>query len=74
MPQVNEVLLGTLLDGRQSVLVETEGEEDVRHLIAEKVIQSGLKLYGLKTQTMSLEDVFMDLTAEQQEEEREEES
>ena len=71
MPQVREVLLSEPLNGHQSVFVETEGEEDVRHLIAQKVIQSGLELYGLNTQTMSLEEVFMDLTAEEEEEERE---
>ena len=72
MPQVREVFLGEPLNGHQSVLVETEGEEEIRHLIAQKVIQSGLELYGLNTQTMSLEDVFMDLTAEEEEEEEEE--
>ena len=69
MSQVKNVRFGEPKDSHQSVFVETDGQEDIRSVVARKVIDSGLDLYQLKTQAMSLEDVFFELTTEEVEEE-----
>ncbi len=71
-PQVRSVSLGEPQNAHRTVLVETEGEEDVRHLIAQKVIESGLELYQLRKKSVSLEEVFVQLTTEEEKEEEEE--
>ncbi|MDA2930569.1 ABC transporter ATP-binding protein [Acidobacteria bacterium AH-259-O06] len=71
IPQVKNVSLGEPQNARQPVLVETEGSADVRHLIARKVIESGLDLYRLSTQTMTLEEIFVKLTTEEETQEEE---
>ncbi len=72
-PQVRSVSLGEPQNAHRTVLVEIEGEEDVRHLIAQKVIESGLELYQLRKKSVSLEEVFVQLTTEEEKEEEEEE-
>jgi len=66
IPQVKSVSVGAPRNAHSSVLVETEGEKDVRHLLAQKVIGSGLELYQLRTRSISLEDVFVQLTTEEE--------
>ncbi len=67
--QVRSVSLGEPQNAHRTVLVEIQGEEDVRHLIAQKVIESGLELYQLRRQSVSLEEVFVQLTTDEEKEE-----
>ena len=66
IPQVKHVSWGDPSQGRHRLFVEVEGKDEVRHLIARKIIESGLDLYQLKTQTMTLEEIFLQLTTEEE--------
>ncbi|MFB3904253.1 MAG: ATP-binding cassette domain-containing protein [Acidobacteriota bacterium] len=68
IPNIKNVLVGTpqSQDGHHRISVDVEGKEDVRHLIARKVLDSGFELYGLKSQTMTLEEIFLQLTTEEE--------
>lgn len=66
IPQVRNVSLGGSQNGRHQVFVDTEGREDVRNLVARKVIESGMDLYQLKAQGMTLEEIFLKLTTEEE--------
>ncbi len=48
-----------------AVTVESQTERDLRSQIAAHVIGSGFELYELRTETLSLEDVFRQLTTEE---------
>ena len=72
IPQVKSVVVGRLEGDHHSVSVETKGADDIRHLIARKVIDSGLELFELREQSMTLEEVFVKLTTEEKEVEEEE--
>jgi ABC-2 type transport system ATP-binding protein len=48
-----------------AVTVESQNEHDLRSQIAARVIGSGFELYELRTETLSLEDVFRQLTTEE---------
>ncbi len=52
-------------DGRHRVTVAVRGERDLRPLLARTVIEAGLDLYELDRRTMSLEEVFVELTTEE---------
>ncbi|MCH8016650.1 MAG: ABC transporter ATP-binding protein [Acidobacteria bacterium] len=69
IPDVKSVSVGEPRKDHSPVLVETEGAKTVRHLIAQKVIGSGLELYQLRTRSISLEEVFVQLTTEEEEKE-----
>jgi ABC-2 type transport system ATP-binding protein len=62
LPNVAEVVMGESRDGRQLIYVETDGKEDVRPLVAQRVVAAGLPLYQLRSQTMTLEEIFLKLT------------
>lgn len=66
IPDVRNVSLGESQNDHSSVFVETEGAKNIRHLIAAKVIGSGLELYQLRTRSISLEEVFVELTTEEE--------
>jgi ABC-2 type transport system ATP-binding protein len=72
IPQVKSVSMGQIESNHHSVSVEIQGAEDIRHVIARKVIDSGLELFHLSAQSMTLEDVFVELTTEEKEVEEEE--
>jgi ABC-2 type transport system ATP-binding protein len=57
------------LDGDEaySFSVETELKKDVRSKIARKVVENGYDLLELRTLTMSLEEVFLQLTTQEEE-------
>ncbi len=60
--------VGDSEDGRhQRLVVESEGSEEIRHLMARAVLQSGCELYQLRTERMTLEEVFLKLTTEEEE-------
>ena len=65
IPQVRDVSLGQPQGNYYPVLIEADGTQDVRHLIARKVIESGLDLCRLSAQTMTLEEIFVELTTEE---------
>ena len=66
IPDVKRVSVGEPKNDHSPVFVETEGEQNVRHRIAQKVIGSGLELYQLRTRSISLEEVFVQLTTEEE--------
>ncbi len=68
LPHIKNVLIGTpqAQDGHHRVSVDVDGKQDIRHLIARTVLDSGFELYGLRTQTMTLEEIFLQLTTEEE--------
>lgn len=55
------------LDGSTHVLatIESEPGREVRNKVAARVIERGFELYELKAVTLSLEDIFLQLTTEE---------
>ncbi|MFN0120520.1 MAG: ABC transporter ATP-binding protein [Blastocatellia bacterium] len=51
---------------RLSVTVENNSGHDIRHQIAARVIGQGLDLYELRAMTLSLEDIFRQLTTDEE--------
>lgn len=49
-------------NGLQSVLVESRPGVDLRSQIATRIVTGGFELYELRSETLSLEDVFRELT------------
>ena len=66
LPQVRNVTTAEPQDGCYRVTIEVEGKEEVRHEIARRIVESGLELYQLKTQAMTLEEIFLKLTTEEE--------
>ena len=66
IPQVQKVLISEATNGHHPVTVEADGQAEIRHLVSQKVIQAGLELYQLRTKAVSLEDVFLKLTTEEE--------
>jgi gliding motility-associated transport system ATP-binding protein len=56
------------LDGNNafSYSVETELKKDVRSLLARKIVESGFDLLEMRTMSMSLEEVFLQLTTKEE--------
>jgi ABC-2 type transport system ATP-binding protein len=52
-------------DGPASYLVETERREDLRPELARRVVARGWQLRELRTQELSLEEIFMELVTEE---------
>lgn len=53
--------------GRLSVRVESEPGRDLRSVLASRVVQSGFELYELRAVSLSLEDIFLKLTTQEEE-------
>jgi ABC-2 type transport system ATP-binding protein len=51
-------------DGHMIATVEAAPGKDIRSLIAAKVVEKGWELYELRGVTMSLEDIFLELTTD----------
>lgn len=66
IPQVQSVVIAEAQNGHHPVTVEADGQAEIRHLVSQKVLQAGLELYQLKTEAVSLEDVFLELTTEEE--------
>lgn len=49
-----------------AVTVESERERDLRNVVAARVVSSGFDLYELRTLGLSLEEIFLQLTTEEQ--------
>jgi ABC-2 type transport system ATP-binding protein len=56
---------------RLSVVVESEPGTDLRSMIAAIVVGQGFDLYELRAMSLSLEDIFLQLTTEEQHQQRE---
>jgi len=52
-------------DGPGSYLVETDRHEDVRPVLARKVVARGWQLREMRTQEVSLEEIFMELVTDE---------
>jgi ABC-2 type transport system ATP-binding protein len=66
---VREIAATPLRDGgRLSVLVDVSPEQDVRSQVAARIVQGGFDLYELRSERMSLEEIFLQLTTEESEE------
>jgi ABC-2 type transport system ATP-binding protein len=55
------------VDGRHRFQVEGELRKDIRSDLARTIVQSGWGLYELQAETMSLEDIFLELTTAEEE-------
>jgi len=51
--------------GHATATVEISGGKDVRNLIAAKIVEKGWPLYELRGVSLSLEDIFLQLTTEE---------
>ena len=67
LPQVGLVETGPRNGGRTNLLVESESTQDIRPAIARMVVERGLDLLRLQRRTMTLEQVFRELTTEEEE-------
>ena len=54
-------------DGHCEFSIDTELKRDLRSQIARKIVESGYELLELKTMSMSLEEVFLQLTTKEEE-------
>ena len=65
IPGVNRVQIeGARADGGVTATVESAPGQDVRSQIAAKVVEKGWGLYELRGVSLSLEDIFLELTTE----------
>ena len=62
MPGVTQVRQLEETDGRHRFQVEGELRKDIRSDLARTIVQNGWGLYDLHAETMSLEDIFLELT------------
>src|SRR5207237_1411841 len=62
MPGVVVVRQAGDSDGRHRLQVEAELRKDIRSDLARTIVQNGWGLYELQSATMSLEDIFLELT------------
>lgn len=63
--QIRNISIGEPGNGRHPVVIDTEGKEEIRNRIARKVVESGLELYQLRAEAMTLEEIFLKLTTEE---------
>ncbi len=64
--QIKNISIAESEQGRHRVVIDVEGKEEIRNQIARKVVESGLELYQLKAQVMTLEEIFLELTTEEE--------
>jgi ABC-2 type transport system ATP-binding protein len=55
------------VNGTHRLRLISEGQEEVRHLISRRCIEAGYDLYGLQSEGMTLEEVFLKLTTTEEE-------
>jgi ABC-2 type transport system ATP-binding protein len=61
----NVTLIGTVED-RYRFSIESDGGSEIRHLISRQLIQGGFDLYQIHSESMTLEEVFLTLTTEEE--------
>jgi ABC-2 type transport system ATP-binding protein len=65
IPGTSRVQLdATRADGHLTATVEAAPGKDIRNLIAAKIVEKGWELYELRGVSMSLEDIFLELTTD----------
>jgi ABC-2 type transport system ATP-binding protein len=64
IPGVSRVQMNPVANGRVSATVETAAGQELRSQIAAKIVQSGWALYELHGLSLSLEDIFLELTTD----------
>jgi ABC-2 type transport system ATP-binding protein len=65
IPGTSRVQLdATRADGHLTATIEAAPGKDIRSLIAAKVVEKGWELYELRGVSMSLEDIFLELTTD----------
>jgi ABC-2 type transport system ATP-binding protein len=52
-------------DGLLTATIETAQGQDIRNVIAEKIVEKGWPLYELRGVSLSLEDIFLELTTDE---------
>jgi len=62
MPGVVDVRKVGDFDGHHQLQIDGELRKDIRSDLARTIVQNGWGLYGLQSATMSLEDIFLELT------------
>jgi hypothetical protein len=67
VPGVANVLPAEARDGRASFRVESAQGQHIRPALARAVVEAGWQLHELHAATMSLESIFLELTASTQE-------
>src|SRR5437870_6062302 len=67
MPGVVDVRKIADTDGRHRFQVDGELRKDIRSDLARTIVQNGWGLYELQAETMSLEDIFLELTTAEEE-------
>lgn len=63
---VKQVTGPSTVDSHQLFYVEMETTDEIRHRLVRSVIESGCELYQIRTDTMTLEEVFLKLTTEEE--------
>jgi gliding motility-associated transport system ATP-binding protein len=68
MPGVVDIEKIAESDGRHRLQVEGELHKEIRSDLARTIVQNGWGLYELQAETMSLEDIFLELTTAEESE------
>jgi ABC-2 type transport system ATP-binding protein len=68
IPGVSNILLGEPRNGHDRVWVETEPGKEIRHLVSRAVVEHGFELYQIRNEAMTLEEIFLRLTTEEDQE------
>lgn len=66
IPGVRNVILGEPKGGHDRALIEISPEEDIRPLLVRRLVSSGFDVYQISAQAMSLEEIFLKLTTEEE--------
>jgi ABC-2 type transport system ATP-binding protein len=68
LPQVRFWRPPKMVNGNHRLFFESEAPQEVRHLVARCLIESGFDVYQLREEKMTLEEVFLELTIKDKEE------
>jgi ABC-2 type transport system ATP-binding protein len=66
IPLVKMESLPEAVNGTYRLTLSSEGQEEIRHLISRRLIEAGFEVYGLQMEGMTLEEVFLKLTTEEE--------
>jgi len=66
IPLVKMESLPEAVNGTYRLTLSSEGQEEIRHLISRRLIEAGFEVYGLQMEEMTLEEVFLKLTTEEE--------
>ncbi len=64
VPGIQRITLEKSTENRSKFSIESKGEE-IRHLVARKLVENGFNLYQIRSESMTLEEVFLTLTTEE---------